>query len=53
MLKKTVGVAIPVYNGEKYILDAMQSIVDQTLGVDKIWICDNYSNDILDFATFS
>ncbi len=44
-MKKTVTVAIPVYNGEKYILDALDSIVNQTLKMDKILICDNCSFD--------
>jgi len=44
-MKKTVTIAIPVYNGEKYILEALQSAIDQTLKADKIFICDNCSND--------
>ncbi len=38
-------VAIPVYNGEQYILEALQSIVDQHAKVDQILICDNCSTD--------
>jgi len=44
-MKKTVTVSIPVYNGEKFILDSLQSIANQTVKVDKIIICDNQSND--------
>lgn len=44
-MKKTVTVAIPVYNGEKYIIEALQSVLDQSLKVNKIWICDNCSTD--------
>lgn len=44
-MKKTVTVSIPVYNGEKFIREAIQSVIDQTIKVDKIIICDNCSND--------
>lgn len=44
-MKKTITVAIPVYNGEKFILQALNSIVEQTIKADKILICDNCSND--------
>ncbi len=44
-MKRKVTIAIPVYNGEKYILKALQSIVRQTYKVDKLLICDNKSND--------
>ena len=44
-MKKTVTVSIPVYNGERFILEALQSVVDQTLKVDQIIICDNLSSD--------
>lgn len=40
-----ITVAIPVYNGEKYIHQALQSIVDQTKKVDDIIVCDNQSTD--------
>lgn len=43
--KKKITVAIPVYNGQKYILEALQSIVDQTQKVDDIVVCDNQSTD--------
>ncbi len=42
---ETVTVAIPVYNGEKYISDTLQSILNQTRKVDRILICDNRSTD--------
>jgi len=45
-MKKTVTVSLPVYNGEKFILDALQSIINQTVKVDKIIICDNCSDDL-------
>lgn len=44
-MKKKVTVAIPVFNGEKYILEALQSIIDQTVKVDHIIVCDNHSTD--------
>lgn len=44
-MKKTVTVAIPVYNGERYIPDALQSIILQTREVDHILVCDNQSTD--------
>jgi glycosyltransferase involved in cell wall biosynthesis len=40
-----ITVAIPVYNGRKYILEALQSIVNQTVKVDNIIVCDNKSTD--------
>jgi glycosyltransferase involved in cell wall biosynthesis len=40
-----VTVAIPVYNGEDYISEALQSILAQTRKVDQIIICDNHSTD--------
>ena len=43
--KQKITVAIPVYNGRKYILEALQSIVDQTQKVDNILVCDNQSTD--------
>jgi glycosyltransferase involved in cell wall biosynthesis len=44
-MKGTVTIAIPVYNGEKYIAEALQSIVNQSVKVDQITICDNCSTD--------
>lgn len=44
-MKKTVTVAIPVYNAEKYIMETLLSVADQTCGVDQLLICDNKSTD--------
>lgn len=44
-MKKEVTVAIPVFNGEKFILEALESIVKQTRPVDHIVVCDNHSTD--------
>lgn len=44
-MKKKVTVAIPVFNGEKYILEALQSIAKQTITVDEVLISDNHSTD--------
>ena len=40
-----VTVAIPCYNAEKFIIDAIKSILDQTYRVDEILLCDNDSED--------
>jgi len=37
-MKYTITVAITVYNGEKYVLEALKSIVNQTLKVDAILV---------------
>ena len=44
-MKGSVTIAIPVYNGEKYLAEALQSVIDQTVKVDQILICDNCSTD--------
>jgi len=44
-MEKKITVALPVYNGEKYILKALQSIALQSIKVDNILICDNKSTD--------
>jgi len=44
-MKKEVTVTIPVFNGEKYILEALKSIIDQTIKINHIIICDNHSTD--------
>lgn len=44
-MKKTITVAIPIYNGEKYVLDTLKSISNQTLKIDQLFICDNCSTD--------
>jgi glycosyltransferase involved in cell wall biosynthesis len=41
--KVTVG--IPVFNGEKYLPEALKSVADQTHHVDCLLICDNNSTD--------
>jgi len=45
MMSKTVTVSIPVYNGEKFILSTLKSVLNQTYKVNKIIICDNVSTD--------
>lgn len=44
-MKKKVTVSIPVYNGEKYILETLQSILGQNVKIDQVNICDNRSTD--------
>ena len=44
-MKQTVTVSIPVYNGEKFVLQALKSVIDQTIKVDELIICDNCSSD--------
>lgn len=44
-MKKSVTVSIPVYNGERFIVEALNSIVNQSIKVDCISICDNQSSD--------
>lgn len=40
-----VSVGLPVYNGEKYLADALDSILGQTLGDIEVVISDNASTD--------
>ena len=40
-----ISVAIASYNGEKYIEEQLQSILDQTRKVDQVIICDDCSKD--------
>jgi len=40
-----VTVAIPVFNGERYIEDALNSIVNQNIKINKIFISDDCSED--------
>ena len=40
-----ISVAIATYNGEKYIYDQIQSILDQSLLPDEIVISDDNSSD--------
>jgi len=42
---KTIAVAIAVFNGEKYIVQQLRSIVGQTRRPDKIYISDDHSTD--------
>ena len=44
-MKSKVTVAIPVYNGERYLLEALQSIAKQTNKVNEVLISDNHSTD--------
>jgi glycosyltransferase involved in cell wall biosynthesis len=44
-MKNTVTIAIPVYNGEEYLLEALQSITKQTNKIDEVFISDNHSTD--------
>ncbi|MEZ5346340.1 MAG: glycosyltransferase [Pyrinomonadaceae bacterium] len=43
--KVPVTVVIPVFNGEKYLGEAIRSVQDQTLKVDEILVVDNNSTD--------
>jgi glycosyltransferase involved in cell wall biosynthesis len=40
-----VAVIIPVYNGERTILRAMESVLKQSVGVKEIWVIDDCSSD--------
>ena len=44
-MEELISVIINVYNGEKYILEQLQSIFDQTLKVDEVIIKDDLSTD--------
>lgn len=44
-MTKGVSVCIPTYNSEGFVLDALKSVIDQTVMVDEIIICDNHSTD--------
>ena len=39
------SVAMCTYNGEKYIKTQLESILNQTVAIDEIIICDDGSND--------
>jgi glycosyltransferase involved in cell wall biosynthesis len=43
--KPTVNVIIPVYNGERFLAEAIQSVLDQTWPPDKIIVVDDGSTD--------
>ena len=45
MNNSKISVAIATYNGEKYIYDQIQSILDQSLLPDEIVISDDNSSD--------
>src|SRR2546425_7511126 len=40
-----VSVAVPVYNGERYLREALDSLLAQTFGDFELIICDNASTD--------
>jgi glycosyltransferase involved in cell wall biosynthesis len=40
-----IEVIIPVYNGEKFIQQAIQSVLEQNIPVKKIWVVDDGSSD--------
>ena len=40
-----LSVALCTYNGEKYIKEQLESILNQTVAIDEIIICDDRSND--------
>jgi glycosyltransferase involved in cell wall biosynthesis len=44
-IDKKISVVIPVYNGEKYIAKAIQSVVDQTLSPHEIIVVNDGSTD--------
>ena len=41
----TISVALCTYNGEKYIEEQIRSILEQTMPVDEIVVCDDGSTD--------
>lgn len=40
-----VSIGLPVYNGERYLAEALDSLLAQTFGDFELIICDNASND--------
>lgn len=44
-MKKTISVGIPTYNSSKFILECLESVVNQSVKADTILICDNRSTD--------
>lgn len=45
MTAPLVTVALPVYNGERFLADAIESLLGQTLGDFELLVCDNASTD--------
>ena len=37
-MNHTIGIAIPVFNGEKYLKDAIESALNQTVPADEILV---------------
>ena len=44
-MSHTCSVALCTYNGEKYIQEQLESIINQSVPVDEIVICDDRSTD--------
>ena len=44
-MKSRISVALCTYNGEKFIAQQLDSILNQTVAVDEIIICDDCSKD--------
>lgn len=42
---KTIGIVIATYNGEKYLEDQMDSIINQSLKPNKVVVIDDCSTD--------
>ena len=40
-----VSVAMTTYNGEKYILEQLESMKNQDMQIDELFICDDGSSD--------
>ena len=43
--RKMISVAMTSYNGERYILEQLNSIINQSLRADEIIVVDDHSND--------